>query len=317
MSIVITGFAAKSANSNDIEITVISENLFRLAEVFVWLVFIHRLKVSFNGTKYQSSKYIYYIFYILIIIFIIGNIVYNVIYSLHHNLFGLGAASEREYDVVAAINLWSQAAIDLILTVGLTYLYSNKLYRLNMDIGMSDPIQLKQIQSYYAQKALRSSQFGDDFRFLSASISMDGAYEYQKDENSSQLNLSISFNEKQQKVLGIMSKLTLLSTFAIVFTQFIAIYIAVVTELYIEAIIGFANFRYWCGWLIFLWSFSVIINALCVFLSFDFQSGCYYKICGAFDKCCFVCCKRCISARIKHHVIKKSDLEASLLDSRL
>eukprot|EP01084_Bolivina_argentea_P070162 127594_1 len=318
ISVITIGFTKKN-QSEDNSLTIISANIFRLAQIFVWLVFIKRLKISFINTKYQISKYIYYIFYTLIFIFVISNMVYTIFYAIIYSTGkqNVSKTLNNMYKLVDVIDLWLEQIIDLIMTVSLLYLYSNKLYILNMDIGMKDPVQLKFVQRYSIAKS--QSQFDDEMKTVKASIDMKGVYEYKRDENSMPnmrnmpVCLTISFNKLQQQVLKAMSKNTLLSGSAIIFTQFIAIYLAVNSELYEYGKITENRNKYYDGWLIFIWAIGVMINVMSMFLSFDFNSEYYYKLCDPFDKCCFYSCQHCVGRQMKNHVVKQTELGEPLL----
>ena len=238
----------------------------------------------------------------------------------------IAKSPQSAYDIVAQINLWLEQVIDLLMTAGLLYLYSNKLYRLNMDIGMRDPSQLEAIKKYSIQISQTHSEYSTsngNQRYqqgIKATIGMNGDYEYQRDEskndrntNSSSLKLRISFNKGQQKILRVMSKISILSSLAIVFVQIIALYFATMESLIANHCITHDQYYYWQGWLIFIWAFGVIISTVCMFLSFDFVSKHYYRWCGLCDKCCFHCCKRIVTTKIKNHVIKRTELGQPLL----
>lgn len=349
LSVVIVGFTTQSKQRLPDELAVISANIFRGAEIFVWLVFIKRLQISFQNTKYRITNKIFFLFYLLILIFILSNIIYTIMYLFHT----INAIPLYSYDIDSGINLWLHQIVDLIMTTSLLYLYSNKLFKLNMDIGMNDPLQLKNIERYSIMKSqsqeieninqhnkrnesvsIKNALFDPQrSRNVKATISMDGAYEYNQhnkeiedsssksktatqthtQSSSTTLRLTISFNKGQQKVLKAMSKISVLSALAIIFVQIIALDRATVATLLYLRIITVDDYYYWNGWLIFFWAFGVINNAICMFLSFDFVSKYYYKWCNGLDKCCFNCCKYCSAWKIKNHVIRQTELGAPLL----
>merc|ERR1712129_34480 len=92
-------------------------------------------------------------------------------------------------------------------------------------------------------------------------------------------------------------------------------YLATVNELYILRVISFAQYDYWSGWMVFVWGVVVVINALCMFLSFDFAARFYYKLCGPLNRCCFECCKRCVARRVQNHVMKQTELVQPLIST--
>ena len=314
LSVLIIGSTTINAQQKN-SLAIISANIFRGAEIFVWLVFLKRLEISFSNTKYQSSEKIYYIFYILIFIFIVSDIIYSIMHIVCMELDI--DKSPKAYDIDGEIHLWLQQVIDLLMTAGLLYLYSNKLYRLTMEMGMRDPSQLEKIKKYSTQ-TLQNCEYS--ITNIKATIGKNGDYEYQRDESkkdsdtdASSLKLIISFNQGQEKILRVMSKISILSSFAIVFVQIIALYLAILYSLFANHFITLDQFINCQSWLLFISAFGVIINVVCMFLSFDFVSKYYYKWCGVCDKCCFHCCTHIVATRIKKHVIKQTELGQPLL----
>eukprot|EP00483_Globobulimina_turgida_P004511 UN04520 len=95
---------------------------------------------------------------------------------------------------------------------------------------------------------------------------------------------------KQQSILTVASKYSILSFLAIFSTQLFLI----------GAVNNDFSFSiphsswYIDGYIIYccLLSFNCLVNCVCIFLNLEVNSIYYYMICGSCDNCCFSCCIR-------------------------
>lgn len=117
---------------------------------------------------------------------------------------------------------------------------------------------------------------------------------------------STSMNMRQNAIIHIAARLTVISSFAIISTQILMIYTTVIME-YCIYVDGGAAGAESCGEKEYLyfkpiadacWCSCCFINCLCIFLSYDFVSAqdAYYSICSLCDTQCIKCCG-CIATR--------------------
>jgi len=309
MSVVVMQFF-ESGTSIFHQTTEISLNLFRMAQIFVWLLFIRRLKVSFNGTKYKTSPFVYRVFYFLIFLFVTSSIIYSFIFALY-KIVAVPVVSHLVFSINVQVSLWLQQWIDLTMSGGLLYLYWSKLRRLNMDIAMTDGAQLKQIERYSEKRREFSRSEPSSKRSSSRQTPRPSLVTAEENVSAEPLKLVVTFNRRQQQILRVMSKMTLLSALAIGATQFMALYLATYLELYLLGLID--DVREWAQWGAVMWAVTVIINSLCMFMSFDFADKMYISCCGTLHRCCFECCKSCVGHSIKNHVVRQTELGQPLL----
>lgn len=89
-------------------------------------------------------------------------------------------------------------------------------------------------------------------------------------------------NDQQMKIVRSMSKSTVLSCIAILSSQCVFIYIAILFWINDSDNLGYTRF--------IMVAWDCIINSVCVILNFDFADGCYYHLCCCFDYCCTKLC---------------------------
>lgn len=131
---------------------------------------------------------------------------------------------------------------------------------------------------------------------------------------------SSSRNMRQNAIIQIAARLTVISSFAIISTQILMIYTTVIME-YCIYVDGGAAGAESCGdkeYLYFkpiadaFWVSCCFSNCLCIFLSYDFvsaQDG-YYAICWWADTQCIKCCG-CIAERSMRRHAKDSSSDNS------
>ena len=244
-----------------------------LGQIFVYLLFIERLKYSFKNTKYASSKRYFYPFYIGIGLFLIISIVAQIIQILYKS-----HAINRVFysDSGDARNL-AQCIIDVILSIGLLYVFIKKLSDLNKDLSVFNADEV-----------------------------------YQGSDKS-----SISLNSRQEAVIKIVSKLTIITCFAVGSTQILMIY-STITFLIcngpIDCEFGMGH-NYLKTITEGLWGLDCFINCLCIYLSFGFEHSynMYYSICGCCDRLCIKCCKSMSERKLAKE--RNGHLKVSLLSA--
>ena len=214
----------------------------------VYFLFIKRLQITFDDTKYAISNKVFIAFYCGSILFMVVFIASDVCYYLYIR----NVLSEIQDAHIVVIAVICEQIIDLLLSICLMALFLQRLRRLNVD------------------------------------IIINASHGYKVSDSE------VIFNEDQMKIIKSMSKVTILSCFAIVTFQVVAIYT------------GFAfwfgkpstesnEIRYMLGIL------DCIVNSLCVVLSFDFAEIWYYRLCCCFDICCAKLCTYQTKRQLDEH----------------
>ena len=262
----------------------------RIGQICVYMLFIFRMKHSFATTQYQSPFWHFLILYVLMVIFMFIQIIFTIEDYILFN--GYHVLSNKGNSKFESVNIWSTEIVDLIISITLLYLYFSKLIRLNIDIvdGLK-------------HSASRNRVCGTP------------------------TNSELIINQ-QQSIIGIMSKFTILSTFVIIFSQLFVFIIGLgywicpgynadddqVLDDKTTCITQWRN-----GWRA-LWAIVNMINCLCIFLSFDFLTGTYYKICGLCDHCCRAFMKETFNKKnqeIQDILDNESVLDDSLYDGEI
>eukprot|EP01084_Bolivina_argentea_P176573 305521_1 len=252
----------KSITDNKIMYSILYESclyFWRIGQICVYMLFIMRMKYSFSTTKYQSPSWHFIILYSLMFLFLFIQIIFSCEdYIFFHSLHILSSSFNSKFE---AANIWFTGIVDLIISISLLYLFYSKLIRLNIDIvdGMK-------------QSASKNN--------LST-------------PNTTNSELIIS---RQQTIIGIMSKFTILSSIVIICSQLFCMSIGLGYWLCPGNNSDDTNNQTQCmkswrnAWRSY-WAIANIINCLCIFLSFDFLTLSYYKLCGLCDHCCRSCMK--------------------------
>lgn len=103
------------------------------SQICTYLVFTNRFKISFNKTKYALSNNMYYIFYAIMIVYVLLAYITVIIYILYR--YTPTSINRTDYqDSLIALNLFV-VILDLILSIGLLWLFLSKLVALHIDIG--------------------------------------------------------------------------------------------------------------------------------------------------------------------------------------
>ena len=235
-----------------------------LGQVFVYLLFIERLKYSFKTTKYASPKRYFYPFYIGIILFLITSITAAILSILYKE----DVLSKIFYSDSGNARNLAQCIIDLILSISLLYVFNKKLWKLNKDLCIFN---------------------ANDHSDRCLSINDPRPHK-------------ISLNSRQEAVIKITSKLTIITCFAICSTQFLMLYSTTTFLIcgYMDCHFGLEH-NYLKPITEGLWGIDCFINCLCIYLSYGFYhaENMYYSCCGCCDDCCIKCCNNCTQKKLE------------------
>ena len=119
--------------------------------------------------------------------------------------------------------------------------------------------------------------------------------------NHGNVGKDLALNRLQIKIVSSMSKVTILSSVAIVSTQIFLIYIGVLYWLGEPEMLN--NIRY------ALLALDVCINSICVILNFDFANIWYHRLCC----CCAYCCNKICAYKARKQM---NDLHIRLLSQQ-
>eukprot|EP01084_Bolivina_argentea_P207752 354406_1 len=222
--------------------SVIYSSTWCFGQIFVYLLFLERLKYSFKNTKYSSPSKYYYPFYIGIILFFLSSVTFQVTRILHET----NIITSYLFIHSGEVRDMSQQIIDFILSIALLYIFNKKLWILSMDLS----------------------------------------------NYNSTMNIESTLNFRQESIIKIAVRLTLISSFAIISTQLLMIYTTIIYELCIYTKCNNNKLLYYLPIADVFWCLDCLINCLCIFMSYDFitAKNTYYYICYWCDYKCIKCC---------------------------
>eukprot|EP01084_Bolivina_argentea_P237975 399837_1 len=100
----------------------------RVAQALTYIIFIQRMKQTFSNTKYASNARTYNTLYILSVIFMLLEPIKDISYEI----FDFGMSTRA---LIVSIEFILSAAIDLVLSIFLLYLFLTKLTALNISLA--------------------------------------------------------------------------------------------------------------------------------------------------------------------------------------
>lgn len=252
----------------------------RSGVVLLSVLYMKRMQVTFDHlARYKTRKSIYTLFYVLNALFVLLSFFTGTVY--------LTAEDLQSYDTTFAVLTVLSQLLEFVISVGLIKLYIDKLFVLN---AMAERFM------YTAPPPKEVDHYEDD---------SDSAPELSDDSGDHQHDADKPCNNPAQlKILGAISKITVLSALAIVSSEIAFTFQAIgaaagwFTESDLVLVIWYIA-----------WDVDVVINALCLFLSFDFNDDVYRKWCCGLHRCCMCICDR----RSQRQKEKISDLEVGLI----
>eukprot|EP01084_Bolivina_argentea_P249984 418657_1 len=224
-----------------------------LSQTCHYWVFINRLYYTFEGTKYEISKFIMRVFYILIALFIVNHACIGLVYSLdkYDQLYGDRKAAIGYVIVYSLIEI-----LDVIICIFTLYLFSTKLIKLIQDFTDDNVENDNRSRGHTQSQSVNSIH----------STTVDSNY-------------ALQFNHVQRFMVRIMTQYFVLILFGIVTTQMFLIVrvtaeicLIVHNHLYVQVYSYSLLFQ----------SFQCIVNAGGIFLIFEFSKQYYELFCGKF-----------------------------------
>ena len=243
--------------------SIIYSSAWVMGQIFVYLLFIERLKYSFKGSKYENKRSYYYKFYIGICLFALSSFAFQITRILHET----GIIKQYLFVHSGEIRDLSQQMIDIYLSIAMLYAFNKKLWILNLDL------------SIFANSSVHQS--------------------------------ALSLNAKQESIINISARLTVISSFAIISTQCLMIYTTIVYELCSYSNCGQHKYLIYIPIADAFWGIDCVINCGCIFLSFDYLSAeaTYNWLCH----CCHCLCIKCYASMTKTKLQKQHPLQTKLL----
>ena len=121
---------------------------------------------------------------------------------------------------------------------------------------------------------------------------------------------------KQNAIIHVMSKMNILTTISVLSSQVFVIFTLCLNTLHRFDIVDLKEFGTLLKILFSLWAFENVINAMCIYLSFEFAAPVYDKLCRKMHYCCVALCvkwtrKRTIEIKINE---MKQSLEVPFLN---
>eukprot|EP01084_Bolivina_argentea_P063679 116221_1 len=112
-------------------VIILSETLYGIELTFIYLVFLYRFKITFQGTSYQSSQTVHNIFCAIIGIFLLNRVglwIFIAIRDFTDNI------SNQQNETFIVSYYCIEYIIDLIISIALILLFVNKLFKVAIDI---------------------------------------------------------------------------------------------------------------------------------------------------------------------------------------
>ena len=265
----------------------------RFAIVMLQILYIKRLQITFDHlARYRTPNRVYKLSYVLNVGFILSSFITGILY--------LTDEDPDIYDTYFAVDTIVSQILQFIISVGLIKLYIGRLFVLNEQAGLY-------LYSPAAAVGRESHDFytNKDVEEDSGSTPELSAETAEYSEYETDLQKKRSSNPAQKKILGAISKMTVLSALAIISSE---------TVFTFQAIGGAAgwfanNDEMMAIWYIG-WDIDVVVNAICLFLSFDFNDNVYQKWCCGLHRCCMWTCDKCSRRKQARNA---NDLEQSLI----
>ena len=227
----------------------------------LYLLFIQRLKKTFQNSIYKISNCINILLFIGMIFFLliqIADSIINIIVYINKNF------NWNQFSLYTLPILILSEFLHFIISCIIVYMFISRLIQL---------ILLRETNNF------SSSQIRDD-------ISND---------------LQINLEEYQQKILNVVIKYFILSTIAIISSQIFFISSIILDISFnssnsccsqrFNIISSYIN--------ITIMGIDCCINCLCIFLNFQFKPKWYSLICNCFRKCCQYICLKYVKKRLK------------------
>ena len=291
-------------------------------QLFIYLLFIANLHHSFKNTVLRLSNSSLIFLTTSIVLFCLCRIAYITLYTLYYNKI----ISGNEVNYPLAYTVCGTEFVDLIVSIILVYLFIHRLFKLvriiptenyrNMHresllIQHSSQLDTESMHLSVKTKEIHAQNDGkhvnDDgeiFEHDDEDIveEYDGIeYEQTCEDDTETVDQTYTetgdtlFDERQETILYVASKYVILSSIAIVSTQFFLI----------SAAFDAMSFRDNGNTEFYLISFGIyysllaldsFINALCICLNFEFNKVWFWTICCLCDDCCYNICL-CLSKR--------------------
>lgn len=272
-----------------------------IANCLSYLLFILRLKSTFQYSYLNTPSIVYYSLYTCVILFFIANICVMVIYALKYQ----GKISTEMMTDLHTAELVAKFLVDIYLSSALTYLFVSKLIQLAVSLfdnqcadmsqsGIKTP-PLQPILSANASQSISTEAMTLPLTpSLTAERSTSKSVSWKKFrksvhnsvtgmEDDPMIQAVMKLTEHDEQLLLIANKMTVLSTTMALSTEFV-ICVAVLSS---EMGDGFLNGFLWYFGVMFCLIIDSMINTFCIFISLP------YPISRKMYKCCCRCCDRC------------------------
>eukprot|EP01084_Bolivina_argentea_P052453 96358_1 len=276
------------------------------AQLFIYVLFIFNLHISFKNTMLQISKRSLIFLTSSIILFCLFRIAYITLYTLYYN--GIVSTHQAEYSLLIAV--CGTEFIDLIVSIILIYLFIHRLFKLVSILPHKYDTDYyheytEKCDSYFLQQSIttKDTTTADIDLLINTKNGTNKINDENEENNECSVDVdsdesSISsgdtiFEQKQETILYVASKYAILSSIAIISTQFFLISAAVDALSFSDASDNGTGF-YIVSFSVYfsMLSLDCFINALCICLNFEFNKICFWSICCICHDCCYSLCFR-------------------------
>ena len=257
----------------------ISEISYIISCISMYLVFLYKIQIAFQGTKYQISNKICYICYIVMVTMLVLKLIDSTVDAL----WGLEMLSSKLFNFWNVFYFVTLEAIDLLLSAVLISLFVKKLINITVDLGDDEPLT----------------------KSTDTTIT---------DNSYSNAN-SVQLNNTQKGLLNVITKHCVLSITSVISAQIYFLTIAIIFTLYDFAHFNATNGETSALNIAFIfWGIDGLINCLCMCMNLDFNHKIYYVLCGKCHSYCKLWCSQRTKSKIMYKHLKNEELKQQLIN---
>lgn len=302
-------YTKKSGNIVGPKFTIImcvSDVFYYVANIFTYIVFIHRVYYTFKNSRYAIRK----IHLVFLTIILVMDTVAIFIYVFCLTTFFANAQNSSTDMLLIVLSF--DTINDIAINITLLYLFLTKLRRIVLNLNFQSIDELSSTQQQHNDRSTLIQNVGNSKETID--IDHDNNESTETDENLDFENMySDIFNldDKQKEIVYIMTKVSLLTIIAALFAQSFNIITAFneytfsgngyTEKLYIGAIIA-----YTCR------GIEGFINCTVLYLMFTFSINEYKFCCGKCHKCLYSSCILNVKQNIRKDTQLKYDSMSNL-----
>ena len=240
----------------------LAETFYVLSCIFIYLVFLYKIEIAFQGTRYQIGNCIIYVSYCVMAIFFILKLVDTTIDAL----LSEDILDNHIDEFWRTFYFLSLEVMDLSLSGILISLFIRKLLDVTVDL---------------TDKSLQNGSNEDKDHELSYSG-------------------TVQLNDTQKGLLNVITKHSVLSITSVISAQIYFIILTTIHGIdeFGQNFESTKKERTAFNIAFIFWGMDGLINCLCICMNLDFNHSIYYIFCSSCHEYCKICCRRQTKAKI-------------------